>query len=71
MDDARCVIAVKDKYGDVDLDDVADDNSDSSSSEDEDAVVLCNIWSLCFILYLCICVHRYSTVVFVSLLIPL
>lgn len=34
---------VKDKYGDVDLDNVAEDSSDSSSSEDEDedAMVLC------------------------------
>ena len=32
---------MKDKYGDVDLDNVADDSSDSLSSEDEDAVVVC------------------------------
>jgi len=33
---------VKDKYGDVELDNVADDSSDSSSSsEDEVAMVLC------------------------------
>jgi len=36
-----CVVVVKDKYGDVNLDNVADDSSDSSSSEDEDAAVLC------------------------------
>jgi len=33
---------VKAKYGDVDLDNIADDSSDSSSSsEDDDAAVLC------------------------------
>jgi len=34
------VAVVKDKYGDIDLDNVADDSSDSSSSEDEEATVL-------------------------------
>jgi len=33
------VVVVKDKYGDIDLDNVADDSSDSSSSEDEEATV--------------------------------
>lgn len=31
---------VKDRYGDVKLDDVGDDDSDSDTSEDEDAEVL-------------------------------
>jgi len=34
-------VVVKDKYGDVELGDAAHDSSESSSSEDEDAVVLC------------------------------
>ena len=32
---------MKDKYGDVDIDNVADDSADSSSSEDKEAEVLC------------------------------
>jgi len=37
---SACHVVVKDKYGDIDLSNVADDSSDSSSSEDEDALVL-------------------------------
>ena len=33
-------VLVKAKYGDVDLDNVSDNASDSSSSDDEDAMVL-------------------------------
>ena len=37
-------VVVKDKYGDIDLDNVADESSDSSSSEHEEAMVFC--WTL-------------------------
>jgi len=34
-------VVVKDKYGDIDLDNVADESSDSSSSEHKEAMVFC------------------------------
>ena len=40
---------MKDKYGDIDLNNVADDSSDSSSSDNEQQMVLCwNFPMLCF-----------------------
>jgi len=33
-------VVVKDKYGEIDLDDVADESSDSSSSEDEEVIII-------------------------------